>query len=72
MLTERNVEIKEKELCRTEEYLMQGCTIIYAAIALAITGMLNPAIGALIHNAGSVAVIINSALLLKQKSRKQW
>lgn len=32
---------------------------------LAMTGILNPIVGALVHNAGSVFVIINSALLLK-------
>lgn len=37
----------------------------FAAIALAIPGILNPVVGALVHNAGSVLVIINSALLLK-------
>ncbi len=42
----------------------------FLAIALAITGILNPVVGALVHNAGSVAVIINSALLLKWKKRK--
>lgn len=36
----------------------------FLAIALAITGLLGPVIGALVHNAGSVLVIINSALLL--------
>jgi P-type E1-E2 ATPase len=39
----------------------------FAAIALAITGILNPVLGALVHNVGSVAVIINSSLLLKWK-----
>ena len=34
-------------------------------IVLAITGTLNPVVGALVHNAGSVLVITNSALLLK-------
>ena len=45
----------------------------FAAIILAITGILNPVVGALVHNAGSVLVIINSALLLgwKEKQRKQ-
>ena len=40
-------------------------TLNFLAITLAITGLLGPIIGALVHNAGSVAVIINSALLLK-------
>lgn len=44
-------------------------TLNFLAIALAITGILNPVVGALVHNAGSVAVIINSALLLKWKDR---
>ena len=37
----------------------------FIAIILAITGVLNPIVGALVHNAGSVIVIINSAFLLK-------
>ena len=42
----------------------------FLAIALAITGILNPVVGALVHNAGSVLVIINSALLYHWKRRK--
>lgn len=42
----------------------------FLAIILAVTGILNPVVGALVHNAGSVLVIINSALLLKWKKRK--
>ena len=37
----------------------------FAAVTLAIIGTLSPVIGALVHNAGSVLVIANSALLLK-------
>ena len=43
----------------------------FLAITLAITGLLGPVIGALVHNAGSVLVIINSALLLKWR-KKSW
>ena len=42
----------------------------FLAITLAITGLLGPVIGALVHNAGSVLVIINSALLLTWKRRQ--
>lgn len=42
----------------------------FTAIALAITGILNPVVGALVHNAGSVFVIVNSALLLAWKEKK--
>lgn len=41
----------------------------FVAIVLAMTGILNPVIGALVHNAGSVLVIINSALLLKWRKK---
>lgn len=40
------------------------------AILLAITGILNPVVGALVHNAGSVLVIVNSAFLLKWRETK--
>ncbi len=40
-------------------------TLNFIAIALAITGTLDPVVGALVHNAGSVLVITNSAFLLK-------
>lgn len=40
-------------------------TLNFIAIVLAITGTLNPVVGTLVHNAGSVLVITNSALLLK-------
>ena len=41
----------------------------FAAILLAITGILNPVVGALVHNAGSVLVIVNSARLLGFRQR---
>ena len=44
-------------------------TLNFVAITLAIIGTLNPLIGALVHNAGSVLVIANSALLLKWKKK---
>ncbi len=41
----------------------------FLAIALAISGALNPVVGALVHNAGSVLVITCSAFLLKWKKK---
>ena len=41
----------------------------FVAIILAIIGTLNPVVGALVHNAGSVLVIINSSLLLKWREK---
>ncbi len=42
----------------------------FAAVVLAWLGLLNPVIGALVHNAGSVLVIVNSALLLNWRGRR--
>ena len=43
-------------------------TLNFVAIILAITRILNPVAGALVHNSGSVLVIINSFFVL----RYQW
>lgn len=71
-------DIKElPHLIRLSRRMMRTikCNIIFSmslnflAIALAVTGLLNPVIGALVHNSGSVLVIINSALLLKWRKK---
>lgn len=60
-----------RKMMRTIKYNLTFSMILnFVAIVLAITGKLNPVVGALVHNAGSVAVIINSALLLKWRSKK--
>ncbi len=43
----------------------------FAAVALAITGLMGPVVGALVHNAGSVLVIVNSAFLLRWRFSPQ-
>lgn len=59
-----------KRMMRTIKLnLIFSMTLNFLAIILAITGILNPVVGALVHNAGSVAVIINSALLLNWKKK---
>ena len=42
----------------------------FLAIILAIVGTLNPVVGALVHNAGSVLVIVNSAFLLTWRMKE--
>ena len=44
--------------------------INFIAIGLAIAGLMGPVAGALVHNAGSVIVILNSAMLAAWKSEK--
>ena len=41
----------------------------FIAVTLTIIGTLSPVIGALVHNAGSVLVITNSAFLLKWRKK---
>lgn len=58
-----------KKMMGTIKYnLAFSLTLNFIAILLAMTGILNPVLGALVHNAGSFLVIINSAFLLKWRS----
>ena len=64
------------ELPRQELYRLAACAEqlsehpLGKAIVLAIIGTLDPVVGALVHNAGSVLVITNSAFLLNWKKKK--
>lgn len=51
--------------------LIFSMTLNFVAIVLAITGILNPVAGALVHNCGSVLVIINSFLVLRYQAKEQ-
>jgi cation transport ATPase len=71
-------EIRElPHLLRLSRHMMRvikcnltfSMTLNFVAIVLAITGVLNPVVGALVHNAGSVFVIVNSAFLLSWRAR---
>ncbi|WP_343256256.1 cation-translocating P-type ATPase [Ligaoa zhengdingensis] len=49
--------------------LIFSMALNFVSIILAMTGALNPIIGALVHNAGSVFVIVNSAFLLQWREK---
>lgn len=49
--------------------LAASMALNFIAIGLAISGILSPVVGALVHNIGSVAVITNSSLLLKWRNK---
>ena len=61
--------LSRKMMKKIKLNLTFSMTLNFLAIILAVTGFLGPVVGALVHNAGSVAVIINSALLLKWKKK---
>lgn len=59
-----------KQMMKTIKINMTfSLTLNFIAIVLAIIGTLNPVVGALVHNAGSVLVITNSAFLLKWRKK---
>lgn len=59
-----------KRMMRTIKFnLSFSMGLNFLAIILAITGVLGPVAGALVHNGGSVFVVINSALLLKWRKK---
>ncbi len=47
--------------------IIASMTINFVAVALSVLGWLNPVTGALVHNAGSVLVVLNAALLYDRK-----
>lgn len=63
------VSLSRKMMTTIKCNLAFSMTLNFAAIILAITGILNPVVGALVHNAGSVLVIINSSLLLTYRKK---
>lgn len=64
------LQLAKKTMKTIRVNLTASMMLNFIAIALAITGVLTPVLGALVHNAGSVAVIINSSLLLKWRKIK--
>jgi cation transport ATPase len=45
-------------------------SINLVAVTLSIMGVLNPVTGALMHNCGSVCVVLNAALLLRYRDEE--
>lgn len=62
------LSLSQKTMTTIKWNLALSMLLNFLAILLAMTGLLGPVLGALVHNVGSVVVIINSALLLKFKS----
>ncbi len=61
--------LSKRMMCAIRLNMTFSMTLNFIAIALAIIGTLDPVVGALVHNAGSVLVITNSALLLKWRKK---
>lgn len=62
--------LSKKMILKIKYNLAFSMLLNAVAIILAISGNLNPVMGALVHNAGSIFVIINSSLLLKWRKNE--
>ena len=63
------VALSKKMMTTIKLNMTFSMTLNFIAIILAIIGTLSPVVGALVHNCGSVLVIINSSLLLKWRKK---
>ncbi len=65
--------LSKRMMFKIKGNLTFSLSLNFLAIILAITGILGPMLGALVHNCGSVFVIINSAVLLRwvQKEKRK-
>ena len=59
----------KKVMLRVRQNILLSLGINIAAVILAVCGVLNPVTGALLHNCGSVLVVVNAALLLRERDR---
>ncbi|MEG1642439.1 MAG: cation-translocating P-type ATPase [Synergistaceae bacterium] len=63
------IAISRKMMGTIKLNIILSLTLNFIAIGLAMTGKLSPLMGALVHNVSSIAVVINSTLLLNYKRR---
>lgn len=63
------LSLSQKTMATIKLNLTLSMILNFVAIILAVTGILNPILGALVHNVGSVVVVLNSARLLNFKSK---
>lgn len=63
------IKISQKVMKKINENIIFSLSLNFIAVILSVIGFINPVLGALVHNAGSVAVVINSALLLTAKDK---
>ena len=59
--------ITRKAMGKVKQNIIISLIIDFAAVVLSFFGILNPVTGALVHNFGSVFVVVNAALLLRER-----
>jgi len=61
------IKISQKVMKKINTNIIFSLSLNFISVIFSVMGILSPVLGALVHNAGSVAVVINSALLLTEK-----
>lgn len=61
--------LMQKVMKKVQVNIIVSLIINLTAVVLSAAGILNPVTGALWHNCGSVFVVVNAALLLREKDR---
>lgn len=62
------MSLSKEVIKKINQNVIISMALNFGAIALAGLGLLNPVTGALVHNVGSVLVVINAALLLRSNN----
>jgi len=62
------LSLSQKTMITIKRNIVLSLLLNFVAIILAMSGVLGPVLGALVHNVGSVVVIINSGFILNFKS----
>lgn len=65
------IDISKKMMTIIKLNMVFSMTLNFVAIIFAVAGTLSPVVGALVHNAGSVVVILNSARILKWRRKNR-
>ena len=61
--------LMQKVMKKVQVNILASLIINLTAVILSAAGILNPVTGALWHNCGSVFVVVNAALLLREKDQ---
>lgn len=61
--------LTKKVMHKVSQNILLSLAINIVAVILSVCGVLNPVTGALMHNCGSVLVVVNAALLLREKDQ---
>ena len=54
-------------MAKVNQNILISLSLNFIAVALSVAGILTPVTGALLHNCGSVFVVVNAALLLRRR-----